>query len=100
MKNLLVILLLIPSLSWGLTFKNGEQTDENNTSKNMDSSDVLFKPNAGLSDNDTTINIPGKTGLSKSKHSIYQELIKDINYSLLEVMTNDTRFGDTSLKFK
>jgi len=101
MKKTLIILLLIPSLSWGaVTFKNGVRVDENNPSKNMDSSDVLFKPNAGLSDNDTTINIPGKTGLSKSKHSIYQELIKDINYSLLEVMTNDTRFGDTSLKFK
>ena len=25
MKTLLALLLLIPSLSWGLTFKNGEQ---------------------------------------------------------------------------
>ena len=29
MKRLLALLLLIPSLSWGLTFKNGEQTNSN-----------------------------------------------------------------------
>jgi hypothetical protein len=87
-------------LSWGLTFKNGEQTDKNDISKNIDSSNILFKINAGLADNDTTINIPGKAEFPKHIHSIYQELIKDINYSLLEVVTNDTRFGNTSLKFK
>ena len=31
MKTLLAILLLIPSLSWGLTFKDGKQVDEDKT---------------------------------------------------------------------
>ena len=100
MKIFIFILLFSSSLSWGLTFKNGEQTGKNDISKNIDSSNILFKINAGLADNDTTINIPGKAEFPKHIHSIYQELIKDINYSLLEVVTNDTRFGNTSLKFK
>jgi hypothetical protein len=99
-KIFLFILIFFSTLSWGLTFKNGEQTDKNDISKNIDSSNILFKINAGLADNDTTINIPGKAEFPKHIHSIYQELIKDINYSLLEVVTNDTRFGNTSLKFK
>ena len=31
MKTLLALLLLIPSLSWGLTFKDGKQVDEDKT---------------------------------------------------------------------
>ena len=32
MKTLLALLLLLPSLSWGLTFKDGKQVDEGNSS--------------------------------------------------------------------
>jgi len=32
MNTLLTLLLLIPSLSWGLTFKDGKQVDEDNSS--------------------------------------------------------------------
>ncbi len=47
MKNLLALLLLIPSLSWGLTFKDGKQVDGNEKTRDKElkseeiSSDII-----------------------------------------------------------
>ena len=76
MRIFFTLFLLIPSLSWGLTFKDGKQTDENNISKIIDSSNILFKINAGLSDNDTTINIPGKAEFPKHPFDTLKETMR------------------------
>ena len=61
MKSLLALLLLIPSLSWGLTFKNGQVQDGEIPGKPLE---VFFKENAGLDKSDTTINIIGGAELN------------------------------------
>ena len=43
MKILLTLLLLIPSLSWGLTFKDGQQVDGNKKTQ-----DNVLKSNKGI----------------------------------------------------
>ena len=53
MKTSFALLLLIPSLSWGLTFKNGQMQDGEIPGKPFE---VFFKENAGL-DKDTILNI-------------------------------------------
>ena len=40
MKTLLTLLLLIPSLSWGLTFKDGKQVDDSTSATNNSSNTV------------------------------------------------------------
>ena len=64
MKTFLVLLLLIPSLSWGLTFKDGEQINSNS---NIASSDeyLIKKPGVIFIENKQL-----KNNLQKSKNII------------------------------
>ena len=45
MKTLLTLLLLIPSLSWGLTFKDGKQVDDSTSATNNSSNTVQKNSN-------------------------------------------------------
>ena len=54
MKTLLALLLLIPSLSWGLTFKDGKQVDDKNSINsllieiNENETEIRLKEHASL----------------------------------------------------
>jgi len=104
MKTLLALLLLIPSLSFGaVTFKNGKIQDGEIPGKPFE---VFFKENAGLDKSDTTINIIGGAELnnkfsgSPSRYDVYKKISESLDYNILEIEKNDTRFGETALKFK
>lgn len=72
MKSLLVLLILIPTLSWGLTFKNGKQISE--SEKVLITSDVEVKNKNLL----YTISKPGIVYIEK-KYFI-ENLIKNSNH--------------------
>jgi len=42
MKHILILLLLIPNLSWGLTFKNGEQVDAKSSESSLSTKNINF----------------------------------------------------------
>ena len=104
MKTLFALLLLIPSLSFGaVTFKNGKIQDGEIPGKPFE---VFFKENAGLDKSDTTINIIGGAELnnkfsgSPSRYDVYKKISESLDYNILEIEKNDTRFGETALRFK
>ena len=108
-KTLFTLLLLIPSLSWGLTFKDGKQVDSSSSNNQNDiiedkPSDVFLLRNAGLSSEDTTLNVPSGSELAsknlRNRYSVYKNIMKKIDYNILSVITDDTRFGDTALVFR
>ena len=59
MKLLLVLLILIPTLSWGLTFKDGKQVDEKNLNE------VKLNDKDIKNSNTPTISKPGLIFISK-----------------------------------
>ena len=101
MKKFLIILLLIPSLSWGaVTFKNGKIQDGEIPGKPFE---VFLKENAGLDKSDTTINIIGGVelhGKFDGRYDVYKKISESLDYNILEIEKNDTRFGETALRFK
>ena len=109
MKTLLALLLLIPSMSWGLTFKDGEQVESGSSDNQTDiieekPYDVFLLKNAGISSEDTTLNISGGSELGsknlQNRYSTYKNIMKKIDYNILSVLTEDTRHGETSLVFR
>ena len=81
MKTLLVLLLLIPSLSWGLTFKNGEQTEDDTSnsyekSNNPDKAKKYYKESAKFSNT-----YYGQLSFQKIKPFEDFELVDDSKYS-------------------
>ena len=101
MKTLLTLLLLIPSLSFGaVTFKNGKIQDGEILGKPLE---VFLKENAGLDKSDTTINIIGGAellGKYDGTYDVYKKISESLDYNILEIEKNDTRFGETALRFK
>jgi len=104
----IIIFLLTPFLALGLTFKDGKQVDNNNTDNQTEvidesSKDVFLLRNAGLSSKDTTLNIPGGMELNSKNHerySTYKNIMKNIDYNILSVINDETRFGETALVFR
>ena len=104
----IIIFLLTPFLAFGLTFKDGKQVDDSNTDNQTEvidesSKDVFLLRNAGLSSKDTTLNIPGGMELNSKNHerySTYKNIMKNIDYNILSVINDETRFGDTALVFR
>ena len=104
----IIIFLLTPFLAFGLTFKDGKQVDSNNTDNQTEviddkSKDVFLLRNAGLSSKDTTLNIPGGMELNSKNHerySTYKNIMKNIDYNILSVINDETRFGETALVFR
>ena len=98
--KIIIPLLLIPSLSWGLTFKNGQVQDGEIAGKPLE---VLLKENFGLDKSDTTINIIGGVelhGKFDGRYDVYKKISESLDYNILEIEKNDTRFGETALRFK
>ena len=104
----IIIFLLTPFLAFGLTFKDGKQVDNSNTDNQTDviddkSQDVFLLRNAGLSSKDTTLNIPGGIELNaknNERYSVYKNIMKKIDYNILSVINDETRFGETALVFR
>ena len=104
----IIIFLLTPFLAFGLTFKDGKQVDSNNTDNQTEvidesSKDVFLLRNAGLSSKDTTLNIPGGIELNaknNERYSTYKKIMKNIDYNILSVINDETRFGETALVFR
>ena len=104
----IIIFLLTPFLALGLTFKDGKQVDSNNTDNQTEvidesSKDVFLLRNAGLSSKDTTLNIPGGMELNSKnpeRYSVYKKIMKNIDYNILSVINDETRFGETALVFR
>ena len=94
------LFLFIPSLSWGLTFKNGQAQDGEIPGKPLE---VLLKENFGLDKSDTTINVIGGFELDAKfggRYDVYKKISESLDYNILEIEKNDTRFGETALRFK
>ena len=106
--KLIFIFLLTPFLVFGLTFKDGKQVDDSNTDNQTEvidesSNDVFLLRNAGLSSKDTTLNIPGGMEINSKDHerySVYKNIMKNIDYNILSVINDETRFGETALVFR
>jgi len=104
----IIIFLLTPFLALGLTFKDGKQVDDSNTDNQTEvidegSKDVFLLRNAGLSSKDTTLNIPGGMEINSKDHerySVYKNIMKNIDYNILSVINDETRFGETALVFR
>ena len=83
MKTLFALLLLIPSLSWGLTFKNGQVQDGEIPGKPLE---VLLKENFGLDKSDTTINVIGGFELHAKfdgRYDVYKKISESLDYNIL-----------------
>ena len=104
----IIIFLLTPFLAFGLTFKDGKQVDDSNTDNQTEvidenSKDVFLLRNAGLSSKDTTLNILGGMELNSKnpeRYSVYKKIMKNIDYNILSVINDETRFGETALVFR
>ena len=108
-KLLILILFLFPKILLGFTVgddgkisNSSEESTSNLTSSN--NGDVFLLKNAGLSNQDTTLNIPSGSELNKKKlknrYSIYKNIMKKLDYNILSVITDDTRYGETALIFR
>ena len=107
-KLFILILFLFPKILLGLTIgddgkisSSSEESTSNLTSAN---GDVFLLKNAGLSNQDTTLNIPNGSELGskniKNRYSIYKNIMNKLDYNILSVITDDTRFGETALIFR
>ena len=105
----ILILFLLPKILFGLTIgddgkisSSSEESTSNLTSSN--NGDVFLLKNAGLSNQDTTLNIPNGSELGskniKNRYSIYKNIMNKLDYNILSVITDDTRFGETALIFR
>ena len=108
-KLFILVLFLFPKILLGLTIgddgkisSSSEESTSNLTSSN--NSDVFLLKNAGLSNLDTTLNVPNGSELAsknlRNRYSVYKNIMKKIDYNILSVITDDTRFGDTALVFR
>ena len=108
-KLFILILFLFPKIFLGLTIgddgkisNSSEETTSNFTSGDND--DVFLLKNAGLSNQDTTLNIPSGSELNKknlkNRYSTYKNIMKKLDYNILSVITDDTRYGETALIFR
>jgi len=65
--------------------------------------EVLLKENFGLDKSDTTINVIGGFELHAKfdgRYDVYKKIIESLDYNILKIEKNDTRFGETALRFK
>jgi len=65
--------------------------------------EVLLKENFGLDKSDTTINVIGGFELHAKfdgRYDVYKKISESLDYNILEIEKNDTRFGETALRFK
>jgi hypothetical protein len=107
-KLFILILFLLPKILLGLTIgDDGKISNSSEKSSNLtfsDNSDVFLLKNAGLSNQDTTLNIPNGSELGskniKNRYSIYKNIMNKLDYNILSVITDDTRFGETALIFR
>ena len=108
-KLFILILFLFPKILLGLTIgddgkisSSSEESTSNLTSTN--NGDVFLLKNAGLASEDTTLNIPGGSELGsknlQNRYSTYKNIMKKIDYNILSVLTEDTRYGETALVFR
>ena len=108
-KLFILILFLFPKILLGLTIgddgkisSSSEESTSNLTSTN--NGDVFLLKNAGLPGEDTTLNIPGGSELGsknlQNRYSTYKNIMKKIDYNILSVLTEDTRYGETALVFR
>ena len=108
-KLFILTLFLFPKILLGLTIgddgkisSSSDESTSNLTSSN--NGDVFLLKNAGLSNQDTTLNIPSGSELNKKKlknrYSIYKNIMKKLDYNILSVISDDTRFGETALIFR
>ena len=108
-KLFILILFLFPKIL--LSFTVGDDGKISNSSEETtsnltrgDNDDVFLLKNAGLSNQDTTLNIPSGSELNKknlkNRYSTYKNIMKKLDYNILSVITDDTRYGETALIFR
>lgn len=108
-KLFILVLFLFPKILLGLTIgddgKISSSSEKSTINVTNDSDgDVFLLKNAGLSNQDTTLNVPSGSELHgknlENRYSVYKNIMKKIDYNILSVITDDTRFGETALVFR
>ena len=108
-KLFILILFLFPKILFGFTVSDdGKISNSSEVSASSITSDnngdVFLLKNAGLSNQDTTLNIPSGSELGskniRNRYSIYKNIMNKLDYNILSVITDDTRYGETALIFR